>query len=80
MPIKIARDLAGRLTSGKRLDQLRASKALLEKLQLAEVDAVSADLKRLEIDWAAPPKDFANAPKPGDFEVVVKTDRPNDTG
>jgi carboxyl-terminal processing protease len=79
MPIKIARDLAGRLTPGKRLDQLRASKAVLEKLQAAEIDAASADLKRLDIDWAAPPKDFANPPKPSDFEVTAKTDRPNDT-
>jgi carboxyl-terminal processing protease len=79
MPIKIARDLAAKLTPGKRMEQLRAAKPLLEKLQLAEIDAASADLKRIDIDWAAPPKDFPNAPKPGDFEVTVKTDRPNDT-
>jgi carboxyl-terminal processing protease len=36
-------------------------------------------LKRIDIDWAAPPKDFQNPPKPGDFEVVAKTDKANDT-
>ncbi len=79
VPIKIARDLAAKMASGKRTEQLRAARPLLEKLQAMEVDAVSADLKRLDIDWAAPPKDFAAPPKPGDFEVSIKTDRPNDT-
>jgi len=78
-PIKIARDLATKMAPGKRLEQLRAVKSVLEKLQATEVDAIAAELKRLEIDWAAPPKDFTNAPKPGDFEVTTKTDKPNDT-
>ena len=78
-PIKVARDLAGKMALGKRPEQLRGVKAVLEKLQSTEVDAIAADLKRIDIDWAAPPKDFANAPKPTDFEVVTKTDKANDT-
>ncbi|HEY6080639.1 MAG TPA: MXAN_5808 family serine peptidase [Polyangiaceae bacterium] len=79
MPIKIGRDLAAKMAPGKRSEQLRAAKAQLEKIELSEVDAIAADLKRLDVDWAAPPKDFANPPKPSDFEVTVKTDRPGDT-
>src|SRR6478609_8405543 len=79
MPIKIARELAGKMAQGKRPEQLRAVKPVLEKLQATEVDAIAADLKRIDIDWAAPPKDFASPPKPTDFEVTAKTDRPNAT-
>jgi carboxyl-terminal processing protease len=78
-PIKIARDVAGKLTAGKRGEQLRQLKPFLEKLQQTEMDAVSRDLGKLGIDWGAPPKDYANGVKASDFEVKVQTDRPNDT-
>jgi carboxyl-terminal processing protease len=79
VPIRIARDLAGRLAAGKRSDQLRAARPFLDKLQTTEVEAVSADLGKLSIDWSAPPSDYPNPPKASDFEVKVSTDRPNDT-
>jgi len=78
-PIKIARDLAGRLNPGKRLDQVHSAKDFLDKLQLTEIDAVAADLGKLGIDWAAPPKDYASPPKASDYEVKVSTDHPADT-
>src|SRR5262249_49377637 len=78
-PLQEGRDLAGKMPQGKRQDQLRAVKSMLEKLQTTEVDSIAADLKRIDVDWAAPPKDAPNPPKPTDFEVTVKTDRPSDT-
>jgi len=78
-PIKIARDIASKLTPGKRGEQLRALKPLLEKMQQTEIDAVSRDLAKLGSDWSAPPKDYSNGLKATDYEVKVQTDRPNDT-
>ncbi len=77
--IKVGQGLVSRLSGGKRRDQLRAAKGYLDKLQTAEIDAISADLAKLGIDWAAPPKDFAGGPGAGDYEVKVSTDRAKDT-
>jgi carboxyl-terminal processing protease len=77
-PIKIARDLAGRLSPGKRLDQVHSAKDFLDKLQQTELDSVSADLGKIGIDWAAPPKDYPTPPKASDYEVKVSTDHPNE--
>src|SRR6187402_3415277 len=78
-PIKLARDLAGRSSPGKRMDEVRAAKDFLDKLQVTEVEAVAADLGKLGIDWAPPPKDYKDPPKAADYEVKVSTDRANDT-
>jgi carboxyl-terminal processing protease len=78
-PIKIAKDLAGKMTPGKRGEQLRAVKPFLDKLQQTEIEAVSRDLAKLGADWSAPPKDYTNGIKATDYEVKVQTDRPNDT-
>ncbi|MGC4093228.1 MAG: MXAN_5808 family serine peptidase [Polyangiaceae bacterium] len=78
-PIKIARDIASKLSPGKRGEQLRALKPLLEKMQQGEIEAVSRDLAKLGADWGAPPKDYTNGLKAGDYEVKVQTDRPSDT-
>jgi carboxyl-terminal processing protease len=78
-PITIARDLVAKLAPGKRGEQLRAAKSFLEKFQQAQIDAVSHELGKLGIDWSAPPKDYGNGIKAGDYEVKVQTDRPNDT-
>jgi len=50
-PIKLARDLAGRLNPGKRMDEVRSAKDFLDKLQVTEVAvadevAAAADLAR----------------------------------
>ncbi len=77
-PIKVGRDIVSKLSPGRKSDQLRGIKGFLEKMQQTEIDAVSGDLSKLGIDWAAPAKDYAGGPKANDYEVKVSTDRPND--
>jgi carboxyl-terminal processing protease len=77
-PIKVGQGLVSKLTPGRRTDQVRSAKTYLEKLQETEVDALAADLAKLGIDWAAPPKDSVG-PTAADYEVRVSTDRPNDS-
>jgi carboxyl-terminal processing protease len=77
-PIKVGLGLVSKLTPGRRSDQVRGAKAYLEKLQETEVAALAADLAKLGIDWAEPPKDSVG-PSAGDYEVRVTTDRPNDS-
>ncbi|MEZ4221919.1 MAG: MXAN_5808 family serine peptidase [Polyangiaceae bacterium] len=78
-PVAFARDLAGKLPSGRRPDQLRAVQSFLNRSQDAQITAISADLAKLGIDWSAPGKDAKEGPKAGDFEVKVETDRKGDT-
>jgi carboxyl-terminal processing protease len=75
--IKVGQGLVSRLTPGRRPEQLRAAKTYLEKLQTGEIDAVSADLAKLGVDWAAPPKEVHAGPTAADYEVKVTTDRTN---
>jgi carboxyl-terminal processing protease len=77
-PIKMAAGLVAKLPQGKRQDEVRSAKQYLEKLQDTEVEALSADLGKLGIDWAAPSKDSVG-PTASDYEVKVSTDRPSDT-
>jgi len=77
-PVRFARDLVAKLPRQDRLGQLRQSRGLLERVQDAELAAVAADLSRLGVDWSAPPRDARPGPRAGDYEVVVKTDRPGD--
>jgi carboxyl-terminal processing protease len=76
--IGFARDLAAKLTTGKRPDVLRAAKPFLEKVQEREMQAVAADLAKLGFDWNAPPAEFKPLAKAGDYEVKVETDRKDD--
>ena len=78
-PVKIARDLAGKLPWAKRSDQLAAAKTLVDKAQEAEIAAVSTDLGKLGIDWASAPKDQKAGPKTVDYEVKAETDRKGDS-
>ena len=77
-PIKVGGGLVSKLSPGKRGDQVRGAKAYLDKLQETELDSLSADLAKLGIDWAAPPKD-AVGPTAADYDVRVSTDRTGDT-
>jgi carboxyl-terminal processing protease len=77
-PIKVGRDVVSRLQPGRKSEQLRSIKGFLEKLQQSEVDAISADLAKLGIDWSPPPKDYQGGLQASDYEVKVSTDRPND--
>jgi carboxyl-terminal processing protease len=78
-PIKVGQGLVAKLAPGKRQEQLRSAKTYLEKLQDTEMMAVAADLSKLGVDWAAPPKDYTNGPTAADYEVKVTTDKPNDS-
>jgi carboxyl-terminal processing protease len=79
-PIRFGRDLVGQLPQGRRQDQVQSAKGFVEKTQTAEMAALAEDLKKLGIDWDAPPKaDKGGGPKAQDFEVSVTTDRPSDT-
>jgi carboxyl-terminal processing protease len=77
-PIRFARDLAEQIPQGRRQDQVQAARPLVEKTQAAEMVALSEDLKKLGIDWDAPPKGLRGGPKSSEFEVSVTTDRPGD--
>jgi carboxyl-terminal processing protease len=77
-PIKMAQGLVAKLSPGRRPDQVRGAKPYLDKLQETEVEALSADLAKLGIDWTAPPKD-ALGPTANDYEVKVTTDHANDS-
>jgi len=77
-PISFARDLAGRLPQGKRLDALRQAKGFLEKAQEQQIAAISTDLSKLGIDWSAAPKD-AKGPTQAQYDVKVETDRKSDS-
>lgn len=78
-PIRFARDLVGRLRTGRRKDQLRAVRGFIDKVQADEISAVSSDLSKLGVDWGAPPKKDAAGPKASDYEVTVSTDRAKNT-
>jgi carboxyl-terminal processing protease len=78
-PIRFARDLVGVLPQGRRQDEVQAAKPLVEKTQATEMVALSEDLKKLGIDWDAPPKGLKTGPKGSEYEVSVTTDRPGDT-
>jgi carboxyl-terminal processing protease len=78
-PIRVAKDLAGKLAWGKRSDQLRGAKPILDKAQDAEIQAISADLGKIGIDWSHAPKEQKVGPKAADYEVKVETDRKGDS-
>src|SRR6187399_1222801 len=64
-PIKVGNGLVSKLAPGRRAEQVRGAKSYLDKLQETEVEALSADLGKLGIDWTAPPKDSVG-PTAGD--------------
>ena len=77
-PVTFCRDLVGKLPQGKRPDQVRAAKPVVEKAQDGQIQAITTDLQKLGIDWGAPAKD-AKGPGPDDYEVKLETDRKGDT-
>jgi len=77
-PIKVGAGLVGKLTPGRRTEQVRGAKQYLDKLQETEIEALSSDLGKLGIDWSAPAKDSVG-PVAAEYEVKVSTDRQNDS-
>jgi carboxyl-terminal processing protease len=78
-PIRFARDLVGQLPQGRKQEELNAAKPIVERVQAAENAAITEDLKKLGIDWEAPPKGVKSGPSAKDYEVSLSTDHPGDT-
>jgi carboxyl-terminal processing protease len=75
---RFARDLVTKLQPGKRPDQLRAAKAVINDVRVAELAKVTAELQKLGIDWSDAPADvaaLAQPTPPPNVEVKVETDR-----
>lgn len=78
-PIRFARDLVSHMPEGmRRSEQLEATRELIDREQAEQIKAVARDLSQMNIDWAAPSKGPA-AVGPEDLQVVVSSDRSNDT-
>jgi carboxyl-terminal processing protease len=73
-PVKFARDLVAQLPRALRQDQLTSAQAFIDKTQQAEIEKISADLRQLGVDWAAPPEN-GKGPNPEDYTVKVWSDR-----
>ncbi|MBX3202227.1 MAG: PDZ domain-containing protein [Labilithrix sp.] len=78
-PVKFGRDIVAKVPHGKRLEQVRASKQIIDDARRTELQKVSADLQHLGIDWSDAPADVqqaaAGAPPPN-VEVKLETDKP----
>ena len=59
--VKFARDFVARVPEGKRLDQLRAAKALVAETRSAELAKVTAELRSMQVDWSDAPADVPQA-------------------
>ncbi len=55
--VKFARDFVARVPEGKRLDQLRAAKALVAETRSAELSKVATELRSMQVDWSDAPAD-----------------------
>ena len=77
-PVKFARDFVAKVPHGKRLEQLKAGKQVINDARTAELAKVGTDLQGLGIDWSDAPADVQpaaqNAPPPN-VEVKLETDR-----
>ncbi|MDF2692036.1 MAG: Carboxyl-terminal protease, partial [Labilithrix sp.] len=77
-PVKFGRDVVAKVPHGKRLEQVRAAKQIIDDARRAELQKVSADLQQLGIDWSDAPADIqqaaATAPPPN-VEVKLETDK-----
>lgn len=77
-PVKFARDVVAKLPPGKRLEQIKAAKPIIEQTRSAEVAKVGSELQALGVDWSDAPADVAQAAQgapPPPVEVKVETDK-----
>ncbi len=80
-PVKFARDVVSKVPHGKRLEQLKAAKQVINDARSAELQKVAADLQGLGIDWSDAPADVqpaapgTSAAAPPNVDVKVETDR-----
>jgi carboxyl-terminal processing protease len=78
-PVEFARDLVAQMPEGRRPDQLEASQAFVDRRQQQEMGNISAELRKLGIDWSAPPAGAKEGPTASQFKVQVSSDRAGDT-
>lgn len=76
-PVRFARDLVGQLPRQRRQEQLQSASPFIEKAQQSEIEKITADLRRLGVDWTAAPNGLTKGPEPSDYVVKVSTDRPD---
>lgn len=79
-PVKFARDVVAKVPHGKRLEQLKAAKQVINDTRTSELAKVGNDLQGLGIDWSDAPADVqpvAQGAPPPNVEVKLETDRPN---
>jgi carboxyl-terminal processing protease len=77
-PVKFGKDLVLKVPHGKRLEQVRAAKDLIQQTRQAELAKVSSDLQAIGIDWSDAPADVqpvaAGSPPPA-VDVKLETDK-----
>lgn len=78
-PVRFARDLVRDLPKAPRVNQLEQARDSLTKVQEVELSAIAKELAQLGIDWSAAAANDVAGPRASDYEVTVKTDRPDDT-
>ena len=79
-PVKFGKELVLKVPHGKRLEQVRAAKDLIQQTRQAELTKVSNDLQALGIDWSDAPADVAPAAPgspPPSVDVKLETDKAN---
>ncbi len=77
-PIRVARELVSHVEAGQpRTKQLESAREVVDRLQRKEMTAITAELKKLDIDWSAPPAGYVG-PDPKNLKIEVSTDRPDD--
>jgi carboxyl-terminal processing protease len=74
-PVRFARDLVSQLPRVRRQDQLTAASPFIDKVQQAEIEKITADLRQVGVDWAPAPDGTSKGPEPEDYVVKVATDR-----
>jgi carboxyl-terminal processing protease len=75
-PIRFGRDLVAHMPQGKRLDQLRAAKTLINDARAAELTKVVNELRATGTDWSDAPADVQAVAGPTLADVKIETDRP----
>lgn len=78
--VKFGKELVAKVPHGKRLEQVKAAKQVIDDTRKSELAKVAADLQQLGIDWADAPSDVAQAAQgapPPAVDVKVETDNAN---
>lgn len=79
-PTKFARDLAARMPRGQTASkQLEALNGFAEQTRGAELESVSKELAKLDVDWEVPSATPPPGPKQSELSVTIRTDKPSDT-